>query len=57
MIEEDGVNLEDYRISCRFFPILHILKINGADTAISRGNIQDPVVIILPYKCYVYYLI
>jgi hypothetical protein len=41
--------LEDYSISCRS---LQILKINGADTAASRDNIQDLVVIIFPI-CYV----
>jgi hypothetical protein len=34
--------------------ILQILKINVVDTAASRDNIQDPIVIILPYICYVY---
>jgi hypothetical protein len=41
--------LEDYSIS---FRSLQILKINGADTAASRDNIQDLVVIIFPI-CYV----
>jgi hypothetical protein len=37
--------------------ILQILKINRVDNVVSRDNIQDPVVIILPYICYVYYLV
>jgi hypothetical protein len=52
--------LEDYSISCRS---LQILKINGANNATPRDNIQDLVVIIFPICyvikfpiCYVYFL-
>ena len=31
--------------------------INGADTAVFEGNIQDSAVITLPYICCVYYLV
>lgn len=31
--------------------------VNGADTTVLKDNIQDYVVIILPYICYVYYLV
>jgi hypothetical protein len=34
--------------------ILQILKINGPDIIVSRDNIQDHMVIIIPYTCYVY---
>ena len=40
--------------------ILQILKINGintTDTAVLKDNIQDPIVTILPYICYVCYLV